>query len=231
MSISSDLAVSFPEDRNRWPVWDKKRNIEQQLSGRAFKRIACLNEDVTGLKIIVYRDYVYQVKFITTDKFAEFNVYSCEGKADLSKLNLYVAGKTLKPVVLNPQISHNLAKLISEGRPVKEFSCVDFINYLFDMWQEETLNEFFWNEWNVMVMQDVCQLAPGEVIFLSKTTVLIENNQVPEQDMSCVRHFALHLGSNLFISLYGEVGLFVTSLEKMHAYYETCHTYILKPAD
>ena len=120
-----------------------------------------------------------------------------------AKLTIIIDGHQIS---LPSSISSNLLRYLQEPKAIGRFSCIDFINKMFNI--KRGLNEFNPLDWNITpLLNRTSYLAPGDMVFITK-------------DLDYMRitplHFAILLSRGRYLSLFGNAGpLIVTSMHEM----------------
>lgn len=121
-------------------------------------------------------------------------------------------GLFFESIPLDKKLTDRLLTFLVKGRPAPGFSCVDFVQYLYDQYEAGSTNTFHQAKWIISPYVKTTPLPPGEIIILA----------IDKGEFSSSEHFALYLGYKLFLSVAGAEGyLIVTDLEEMENIYKT----------
>jgi hypothetical protein len=117
------------------------------------------------------------------------------------------------PVNLPGRMNMNILALLNEGRPHRIFTCIQFIEFINDVYVHDQVPN-----WNRYIIK---QWLPDQI--KEGDAVLLNNAQRRPT------HTALYIGRNLYLWLRGTQCFHVSTLESMLATYKSHPTYILTP--
>lgn len=196
-------------------------------------------EDVGALVMIIFNEAPYILingpnKSVTYAR--KFVIQSMSGKVSdefddtkfkggmritAQKIKIYIQNSDHSQRVFLPdRITHNLLDFILKGYSSSEYCCIDFVQQMYGLFKPEFISEIA-KEWIALPIDasSLKKLPLGAAIMLA--------DLVGEQGM-LFKHFAMALGSDLYISLLGDNGIVgIMEFDQMQACYQASSTYCL----
>jgi hypothetical protein len=127
------------------------------------------------------------------------------------KIILHECNNHIKQIQLPDQVSSKILHFLKTGRPDPRFCCHDFVNYVFNKYK--VLNSFYLSDWNYKVYLGDEFLSPGDAVLLH-----VSAKAIPQRPKD-YRHSAIYLGYNVYMSLYGQGPIMLTSMDHMQKFY------------
>lgn len=188
--------------------------------GSAYK----IEDEKRHIKANVYQSWILR-KGVKAIPFKLKSVGSLANDAEKPQIFIYDKKNIGTQVDLPQKIYKNLHKFILNGRPERGFCCVDFVTYLFEKYSPQFHNSLNINEWEIAPF-NASQIAIGEAVLIHnnmKPFQLNENeNNVKWSELKHldVQHFAIYIGSKIYLSLFGKRGpLAFTTLTELQRFY------------
>lgn len=130
--------------------------------------------------------------------------------------------KRVRQIQLPEKVRVNLRKYLKEGRPEASFCCGDFVNFLYD--KSRAYGMFFWEDWEIS--QWGGDLSPGQVVLLLEKESYPDIKDITGKDL---KHFAVYLGSNTYISISPIGPLICMNIKCMETLFASKSILVLNP--
>jgi len=141
-------------------------------------------------------------------------------------LNIFLFnGKDEKKIIKLPNlIAANILRFLQTKRPDPKFCCHDFLNFVNNKYKK--INAIYLSDWRARPYIEDDSLSPGESVLLHVSEF---NTHIPKKSED-LRHSAIYLGDNTYISLYGARGPIVcASMDQMKKFWEATSVLVLHP--
>lgn len=157
-----------------------------------------------------------------------FEYYKISDLSNTESVEVCMRSDTgLESIDLPQSILDKLAEYIRNESlgTLGEFDCASFAHFVSDV--PYTFGKFDSMKWNLDLLSDESVLKIGDTVMITDDTYDIEKG---ESANTAIRHFALYLGSGLYISKFGTGGkLMVARLDEMKNGFDGTKAFKLTP--
>lgn len=239
--------VGLIQSSNQIP--DKKENHNPKIHRIHFSFLnffrwseihAKVEKPVLNIQLNEYETYNCKTRTIQTIKFTMpiRKEWELAFKQKIKDINVIVQDKFFTRLNILPEnVGFKLLEFFSIDRPTENFNCFDFINFVFGFYRKDQGLSLQINKWSLKLLE-IDSLGLGRAICLAKEigseAKFVYKKEYYVCQSNCyelILHYALCIGSDLFLSVLGKGGpLIVTNLNSIKILYNADKIYEIFPA-
>lgn len=193
-----------------------------------------------NIQLNEFETYNCKTRAIQTIKFTISSKKECElaFKQRIKDINVIIRDRFFTRTNILPEnVGIKLLEFFSIDKPTDNFNCFDFVNFVFGIYQKDQGLSLQINKWSLKLL-DLDSLGLGSAICFAKEkgreAKFVYKKEYYVCQSNCyelILHYALCIGSDLFLSVLGKGGpLIVTNLNSIKILYNADKIYEIFPA-